>query len=139
MKQFAKCTLTSVLLVATLASCGGGGDVAGDSEDFAVFPSEVKFEDNAARTTNTESCVGVAGAKTVVTIVGGQPPFRIVNTFPQYVAVDKTEASGKDPKFVVTLTGSCGDPLTILVLDYHSKSASVAFTIERVKPTATTP
>ncbi len=126
-------------VISALISCGGGGDIAGDSSEFSVFPDEVKFSDTEVRTTNTASCIGVAGAQTIFTIVGGQAPYRIVNTFPQYISVDKTEATGKDPKFTVTLTGGCGDPLTILVLDYHSQSASVEITVEREADEPTTP
>lgn len=118
-------------VMVALASCGGGGDIAGDSSEFGVFPDQVGFTDNEVRTTNTNSCIGVRGARTVFTIVGGQAPFRIVNPNPEYLTVDKTEATGKDPKFTMTLTGGCGDPLTILVLDYHSRTASVEITVER--------
>jgi hypothetical protein len=130
---------TGVFTAVALVSCGGGGDIAGDSNEFSVFPDEVGFTDNEIRTTNKESCIGVRGAQTVFTIVGGQAPFRIVNPNPQYLSVDKTEATGKDPKFTMTLTGGCGDPLTILVLDYHSQSASVEIVVEREVEESSTP
>jgi hypothetical protein len=126
-------SLVGLVSILALASCGGGGDIAGDTSDFGVSPEEVKFTDNETRTTNVDSCIGVRGARTVFTIVGGQAPFRIVNSSPQYMDVDKTEVSGKDPKFTVTMNGGCGDPLTILVLDYHSRSATVEITVEREK------
>lgn len=125
--------LVGLVSIVTLVSCGGGGDIAGDTDEFSVSPDAVKFTDNETRTTNVDSCIGVRGARTVFTIVGGQAPFRIVNSSPQYMDVDKTEVSGKDPKFTVTMNGGCGDPLTVLVLDYHSRSASVEISVEREK------
>lgn len=134
-------SLVGFVSVFALVSCGGGGDIAGDTDEFSVAPDAVKFTDKKKRTTNVDSCIGVRGDRTVFTIVGGQSPFRIINSSPQYMSVDKTEVSGKDPKFTVTMTGSCGDPLTILVLDYHSRSTSVEISVEREKEDtpATTP
>lgn len=132
-------SLIGLVSVFALASCGGGGDIAGDTSDFGVSPKEMEFTDNETRTASVDSCIGVRGARTVFTIVGGQAPFRIVNSSPQYMDVDKTEVSGKDPKFTVTLNGGCGDPLTILVLDYHSRSASVEISVKREKQEAATP
>lgn len=117
-----------------LASCGGGGDVAGDTDEFGVSPSEWKLTVPAGY-----SCGASKGAYAVFTIIGGQPPFRIVSAFPESLEVDKTEATGKDPKFKVTSKGGCGDSMTITVLDYHSQTTTVGVTIEVEKATATEP
>lgn len=109
-----------------LASCGGGGDVAGDSVDFSVSPSEWKREvapDADGR------CTRAIGSPLTFTIIGGQPPFRIINAAPHGLSIDKTEATGKDPKFTVTPAGGCGDPFTITVLDYHSRVATVKVSV----------
>lgn len=113
--------------VAALASCGGGGGDAGDSAEFAAVPDAV----NIKAGDGDLSCQGTAGIQTTFTIVGGQPPFRIVNSFPQYLFLDRTEVSGQDPKFKVTTLTGCGEDLTVLVLDQHSRSATVAFTVEK--------
>lgn len=118
-----------------LASCGGGGDIAGDSTEFSVTPNEVKLAVFSA----TGSCASAANSDpTVFTIIGGQAPFRIVNANPGGVIVDKTEATGKDPKFTVRSAGQCGDPFIITVLDYHSRSVSIEFIVEAEDPPAVT-
>lgn len=123
--------LGSLAILSFLASCGGGGDVAGDSFDLAVSPKDVKLE----VTSETEGdCSGAAGDTGVLfTIIGGQAPFRIVNANPSGVAVDKTEATGKDPKFTARALGQCGDPFVITVLDYHSRVATVEFSVSSKK------
>jgi hypothetical protein len=121
----------SLAVAIVLASCGGGGDIAGDSTDFSVSPDEAKLTVVSA----TGSCASAVDADpTVFTIIGGQAPFRIVNANPGGVIVDKTEATGKDPKFTVRPAGQCGDPFVITVLDYHSRAATVEFTVEAEKP-----
>lgn len=124
-----------VVAAFALVSCGGGGDVAGDSTEFSVFPDEVKLSVLADA---NGGCSRAAGSSPMIfAIVGGQPPFRIVNAFPGGLSVDKTEATGKDPKFSVIPNGGCGDPFVITVLDYHSKVATVEITVEAEE--ATTP
>lgn len=129
--------LLGLFSIFALASCGGGGDIAGDSTEFSVSPAEWK------RTTSADAnggCSRAAGAPLTFTIIGGQAPFRIVNAAPHALAVDKTEVSGKDPKFSVTPKGACGDPFTITVLDYHSRVTTVEITVEVEKEeTAATP
>jgi hypothetical protein len=118
--------LSGVSLLMMLVSCGGGGDIAGDSTDFVISPKTVTIEVDADA---DGSCTNAIGALTTFTIIGGQAPFRIVNAAPDGLSIDKTEATGKDPKFTVTPAGGCGDPFTITVLDYHSKVATVEVTI----------
>ena len=97
-----------------LASCGGGGDVAGDQSTFMLSPKDINL-----------GCPPDENP-TYVTIIGGQPPYRIINSWPDAMTVDKTEATGKDPIFTVTATGtSCVAPGTITVLDYHSKTVAL--------------
>jgi len=112
----------AVMTSVVLASCGGGGPVAGDATGFAVFPEEVKWK--------VSSCARSGGGETTVAINGGQPPFRIVNSAPQFIAVDRTEVTGKDPTFRVTTLRGCGDGLSVTVFDYHSRTAVFSVSIE---------
>lgn len=117
-------------VILSLASCGGGGDIAGDGEEFLVSPDEYKL---AVSADSNGGCSYAANAKPVVfTIIGGQSPFRIVNSDPQAIVVDKTEATGKDPKFTVSFqkTSYCANPAVITVLDYHSRVATIEITTE---------
>jgi hypothetical protein len=65
-----------------------------------------------------------------VTIVGGQPPFRIRNPMPTVVQVDRTEANGKDPVFKITTLGTACAEFSITVHDYHSQVAEVEIKLE---------
>jgi hypothetical protein len=129
-------SLVGLFSVFTLVSCGGGGDIAGDSTEFSVSPKDVKLTVVSAVKGDCSSAS--SSAATVFTIIGGQAPFRIVNAFPSGLTVDKTEVSGKDPKFSVKPRGGCGDPFIITVLDYHSRSVTVEYTVESEQPEETT-
>lgn len=100
---------TAAMAVLALVSCGGGGDIAGDVDTFSVTPA--KFNLSCPPDLNP----------TYINIVGGTPPYRIRNQWPDAMKVDKTEATGKDPVFSITATGTaCVDPGAITVLDRKS-------------------
>lgn len=136
-----KKTYLGALVAATLAlaSCGGGGDIAGDSSEFAVSPDEYALKVGPDR--NGGCALASTLQPVVFTIIGGQAPFRIVNSDPQAIEVDKTEATGKDPKFQVKYrnTSYCADPAVITVLDYHSRVATVEISVEVEDEEETTP
>lgn len=123
MRRFA--IAAAALGSAFLVSCGGGGDIAGDSADFSVNPEEYKFTGPSCNSASQFQPI-------VVTIVGGQAPYRIVNSSPETLSVDKTEATGKDPQFRVSYknTNLCSDPATITVLDYHSRVATFEYSVD---------
>lgn len=112
--------LTVSVLSLALASCGGGGDVAGDNEEFSTSPDEWSIK--------SSGCAG--GSQVVVSIVGGTPPYRIHNPLPRGLQLDRTEVTGKDPKFRITTLGGCMETVPVLVLDYHSRSTSIDITVE---------
>lgn len=118
-----------VAAVFALTSCGGGGDVAGDSSEFALSPTE-----NTLKLSAGSRCSDAADAPpVVVTIIGGQPPYRIVNSSPEALVIDKTEATGKDPQFKISYYENaivCVNPGTITVLDYHSKVATFEYSVD---------
>jgi len=123
-----KLKIAAVLASAmVLVSCGGGGDVAGDVGEMSLTPDEVKYGP-------TSDCSVVTGESFWVTINGGQAPFRIHNTFPSFMQIDRTETTGKDPRFKVTLLGRCGEDISVAVFDYHSKQANIEITVEYKEP-----
>lgn len=129
------------LSTAALVACGGGGDVAGDSAEFMLSQDEWTINGGTAWQRNPGSneleevdvCPGASSTPHVVTIIGGQPPFRIRNPLPTFVQVDRTETDGKDPRFVFTVLGGCAE-FSITVHDYHSRVASVEVKLEAGKP-----
>lgn len=130
MKRFSsRVILGSFFASFLLASCGGGGDIAGDSTEFSVSPKEYGLKLGAGSRCRDASKT----PPIVVTIIGGQAPFRIINSAPEALVVDKTEASGKDPQFRISYSETavlCTDPGVVTVLDYHSRVASFEYSIE---------
>ena len=127
-----KRSFAGLMATFVLASCGGGGDVAGDSTEFSLSPKEVGL--TVISLTKGDCSSSAFSGPTTITIIGGQPPFRIVNSSPDGLLVDKTEASGKDPKFTVTPRGGCGDPFIVTVLDYHSQAVTLEYTVDNEQP-----
>lgn len=128
------------LSTAALVACGGGGDVAGDSAEFTLSQDEWKISGGTVEVKKSDGtveekdvCPGASPTPYVVTIIGGQPPFRIRNPLPTVVQVDRTEADGKDPRFVFTVLGGCAE-FSITVHDYHSQVASVEIKLEAGEP-----
>ena len=120
LKKFTK--LLTLPLMGALVSCGGGGDVAGSKTDFSVTPA--KFELTAAK--GDVACQFTNSAEVVVTVVGGIPPYRIVNSFPQVISVSDAVLSGKNPTFKVVISGNrgCATTMPLLILDYQSRSTN---------------
>ena len=118
-----------------LASCGGGGDIAAQNSTFGVSPGEVTLTVEGASESDCSGAIGDPG--TTITIVGGVAPYRIHNSDPARVYVDKTEATGKDPTFNVRPTGYACGSIVITVLDYHSHTAALTYKLEGKKPETT--
>lgn len=137
--------LASLPLLVAVASCGGGGDVAGDVTGFAVLPPSFTW--------TARFCPdGVGDAVSIHTINGGRPPFRVRTQSPdiqpglvdannEFVDPPSNMFNGegdlvlnsKDPKFALRSTLPCRASLSVVVLDYHSKTASVGISV--VAPT----
>lgn len=128
---------TALVSLATLSACGGGGDIAASPSTFSVFPSAASF---ASLVPGDAYCEHGGGASTVVNIVGGTPPYRIINTAPDYMIVDKSVAEGKNPQFTVVARNACSSKSQVLILDYHSNSTTFSLTVTAgPAATATTP
>lgn len=131
-------------VVFALASCGGGGDVAGDVATFSVLPSSSTLD---------ATCPGggVENRISIHTINGGKPPFRVrsqtkfievglvnsdrefVEPSPSMLVNGDMVLAGKDPQFALRSTLGCGSAPLVLVLDYFSKIASVTLTVAQLE------
>lgn len=120
MKQ-AKIILVTIATVG-LVACGGGGDNAGDLTEFSTNIDEWAVK------SSVPGC-STGGAEKWVTIIGGQAPFRIRNSSPSNLQVDRTQVTGKDPVFKMTTLGGCAE-FTVTVLDYHSRVTSINIKLE---------
>ena len=108
---------TTVLLLATiglLAGCGGGGDQnAGAPTALSLSPSTVTFKSPAG--TPTGVCLG--GGTATIYVYGGAAPYKINNSFPNYVLVNTTQVNDRGGSFTVTVGGGCLSPGIITVVD----------------------
>lgn len=120
--------LKAVCIVGTVAltSCGGGGDVAAGPTTIALSPDGV----TVTALKGDVTCRNTGGHESVVTIIGGTPPYRVVSSLPDRVMVSKTEVTGKNPTFTVMTGPGCMDDISVTVLDYHSQSAVFSVTVE---------
>jgi hypothetical protein len=132
MKQHAgSLALGSIVLVGVLSACGGGGDdEAGSPTTFSVQPASVSFTAPAGTATG----VCVAGGTQDVFVYGGAAPYRVDNTVPAYVSVDKTNVDSRGGSFRITVTGGCLTDGTIVVVDKLDNQ--VVFTVNNAPSTA---
>lgn len=106
-------TLAAVMLVGVLAACGGGGDDAGSLTAFNIQPATVTF--SAPAGTAAGVCLG--GGSQDVFVYGGAAPYKVDNTLPDYVSLNKTEVGSPGESFTLTVLGGCITNGTIVVRD----------------------
>jgi len=117
-------TLASLTVVGVLAACGGGGDDdAGSLTTFSIQPATVTFTAPA----NAASGVCFGGGSQEVFVYGGAAPYRIDNTSPDYVTVNKTKVDSRGGSFTVTTQAACLTNGIIVVVDNLDRQ--VIFTV----------
>jgi hypothetical protein len=126
LKKFFK--IVSLSAISLLTACGGGGAGTGSLTEFSVLPNDWTLSFPKG---NTTCSINPANRPEItVTIVGGSPPYRIVNSHPQWLTVSATTLNEKNPSFKVFAEGGCGDSLGILILDNQSRSINFTATLE---------
>jgi hypothetical protein len=112
----ARLNFTAAIFAATLvlAGCGGGDDAeAGSLTALTTVPATTTF--TAPVGTKAGVCVGGGSAK--VFVYGGAAPYRIDNTVPDYVVIDKTEVGDVGGSFTIMTTAGCLTTGSIVVRD----------------------
>jgi len=120
----------AVTLAGVLAACGGGGDDAGSLTAFNIQPATVSF--SAPASTPVGVCVG--GGSQDVFVYGGAAPYKVDNTLPDYVSVNKTEVGSPGESFTLTVLGGCITNGTIVVRDKLGRQQ--VFTVNNAPGTA---
>lgn len=119
-------SLSAAVLLAALvaAGCGGGNDdEAGEQfTPFGITPDDIGV-------TGPPGACGVGGNFEVL-VSGGSAPYRIVNTVPDYVTVDRTTVAHRGETFTVSFLGGCLDPGTIVVIDAVGREVTLTLTNE---------
>lgn len=106
-----------------LAACGGGGDdEAGAPVALNIQPTTITLTALAAASGGPPA--GTCGTQTdvsagLVYIFGGAAPYKLKNTAPDRVMLDKEEVGDRNGSFSVTYlqNGGCFDPVLIVVVD----------------------
>lgn len=111
-----------IVLVASLAACGGGGDdEAGSLTVFSVAPSTL----TVTAATGTPQGVCAAGFAGEFFVYGGTAPYRLDNTAPEAMTLNKSQVGDRGGSFTVTFTGACISPAIIVIVDSLDKQVTL--------------
>jgi len=142
MKSIPLTLAAAVASAALLIACGGGGDdKAGSPTAFSIVPDEIGLSvpdgnpDGLPQGTCYSTSGGAGGR---VYVYGGAAPYRIDNTSPDYVTVDRTTVAHRGDFFLVDFTGGCTDSAIIVIVDALDNQVQLKLTNEGA-PAPTTP
>lgn len=100
-----------VALLGSLSGCGGGGD------DEAGSPTAFSVQPTTATVTSTSPTACSAGYVGEFFVYGGVAPYRLNNTVPDAMVLDRTTVSDRGGSFQVSFTGICVSPALIVIVD----------------------
>lgn len=110
-------TLSLAALALSLASCGGGGNESGPADQMYLSLNSV-----------TVGAKGICyvGDGPEVHVYGGTPPYKLANSVPQGMKLNKTVVQNSGDSFLITFTnGICMDTMPITVEDQQGLLARV--------------
>jgi len=108
-------------LVGLLGACGGGGNESGLWDSVLASPASVTVTGNAT------SCAWGRGP--TVFVYGGQPPYRLFNSAPMAMWLDRPYLNDSGDGFTVTfVNGVCMDQIPITVEDAMGRVIAVPIT-----------
>jgi hypothetical protein len=110
-----------------LASCGGGGDSeAGSITPFKIVPDAITL--TAAVGSPAGVCASdLAGAGSRVFVYGGAAPYRLDNTNPDALQLDRSVVNKPGEFFVVWAKGGCVDPAIVVIVDALDRQVSLRY------------
>lgn len=110
-----------------LASCGGGGDnEAGSITPFKIVPDAITL--TAAVGTPAGVCAtDLAGEGSRVFVYGGAAPYRLDNTNPEALQLDRAVVNKPGEFFIVWAKGGCVDPAIIVVVDANDRQVALTY------------
>ena len=109
----------AVLILATLAACGGGGNELGPADDLLATPSAVLVGD----TTHCASGVGPT-----IFVYGGLPPYTLKNSAPTAMTLDVTRLEKAGQGFTLSFSGQCIRSMPITIEDDMGRVLEVPIT-----------
>ncbi len=125
--------IPAAIVAVALAACGGGGDdAAGSLTALSVQPTTLTV--TAPQGAGSGVCSG--GNVGQIFVYGGAAPYRIDNTSPDVIALDKTTVGDRGGSFNVSYVtfgtlangfpvGGCFAPALVVVVDKNDKQVVV--------------
>lgn len=104
-------------LLLCLSACGGGGNESGPPDAIVLSTSTVSVGSSG-------NCVAMRGPE--IHVYGGTPPYKIANSMPQAMALDKTVLQNSGDSFLITFTGVCMNAMPITVEDQAGLLATLS-------------
>lgn len=108
------------MVVLSLSACGGGGNESGQPDVLQASPAQVTI------TGGQDACA--AGVGPTVFLYGGTPPYKLKNSVPTAMTLDKSVVQDSGQGFTPTFTGQCLDNLPVSVEDDMGRVIEVYFT-----------
>ncbi|MFZ5549833.1 MAG: hypothetical protein ACOZJX_14165 [Pseudomonadota bacterium] len=100
---------TATMALALLAGCGGGGNESGPPDVLEAQPSAVSVG-------MTGECA--PGPGPTVTVWGGQPPYKLTNSLPAAMTLDKSRLTYSGEGFTITfINGICMTNMPVSIED----------------------
>ena len=110
----------ALLSAALLAGCGGGGNELGPGEEIFASP-------NAVTVSAAGSCM--VGLGPTVHVYGGLPPYRLKNSVPQGMVLDRNTVNHSGEAFTITfIDGVCMSDMPITIEDGMGRLTVVSVT-----------
>lgn len=106
----------TVLLVITLAGCGGGGNELGPAEAIWASPDAVKVGAQG-------HCF--VGTGPTVHVYGGTPPYVLKNAAPLAMSLDRTRVNMPGEGFTLSFNGVCLLDMPITIEDAEGRLLAV--------------
>lgn len=128
-----KLTVSVLAAMSMLSACGGGeDDEAGGPTPLSITPETLTITGPTAPTGFPATCpLQDTTNAVVVFIYGGAAPYRLDNSSPQDIVLDKSSVAHPGQSFTVTAKQGCYENSTVTVLD--SLNNRVTFTLSSVE------
>jgi len=103
-------SLAGLVLLGSLAGCGGGGNESGP-------PDDIYLSDSAIAVEGPDKLTCFTGEGPVVYIYGAQPPYKLSNSVPLAMTLSKTTVGDSGQGFTIFFNGTCLDNASVTIED----------------------
>jgi hypothetical protein len=114
----ARSAALAIAATIVLSACGGGGNESGP-------PDEVVLSQTTLTVKGTKDACALGGGVQVF-VFGGTPPYKLSNSLPDYIILDRTEVAISGESFTVGFTGLCIDNMPVVIEDRMGRLATLS-------------